>query len=203
MQVVYERCCGLDIHKRSISACLLVPGPGRSRHQEVRTFGTTSAELLTLRTWLVEQGCSHVAMESTGPYWRPIFNLLEDTVTLVLANPSHIKAVPGRKTDVGDAEWIAELLRHGLIRPSFVPPKSLRELRELTRYRKALIQERTAEVNRVQKVLEGANITLASVVTDIMGMSSRAMLDALIDGSTDVQAMAELARGRMRKKRAE
>lgn len=203
MQVVYERCCGLDIHKRSISACLLLPGPGRTRHQEVRTFGTTSAELLTLRTWLVAMGCTHVAMESTGPYWRPIFNLLEGTVTLVLANPSHIKAVPGRKTDVGDAEWIAELLRHGLIRPSFVPPKSLRELRELTRYRKALIQERTAEVNRVQKVLEGANIKLASVVTDIMGMSSRAMLDALVDGSTDVQAMAELARGRMRKKRAE
>ncbi len=184
MQVMYERCCGLDIHKRSISACLLTPDLDRTKKKAVRTFGTTTADLLQLRTWLINAGCTHVAMESTGPYWKPIYNLLESSFTLLLANPQHIKAVPGRKTDVADAEWIAELLQHGLIQASFIPAKPLRELRELTRYRKALIQERTSEVNRLQKVLEGANIKLASVVTDITGMSSRAMLAALIDGST-------------------
>jgi transposase len=200
MQVLYERCCGLDVHKRSVVACLLVAqarGPVRS---EVRTFGTMTDDLLAMADWLQEAGCTHVAMESTGVYWKPIWNLLEGQFTLVLANARHIKAVPGRKTDVRDSEWIAELLQHGLLQGSFVPERPQQELRELTRYRTALLHERAAEINRLQKTLEGANIKLAAVATDIMGKSGRQILAALVAGTTDTAALAELAVGRLREK---
>ncbi len=195
MEVTYERCCGLDIHKQSVVACLIVPG-----HKEIRTFGTMTADLLRLGDWLTEQRVTHVAMESTGVYWKPVWNLLEGSFALILANARHIKAVPGRKTDVIDAEWIADLLRHGLLRGSYVPDRAQRELRELTRYRTSLVRERTAEANRLQATLEGANIKLASVATDILGKSGRAMLHALVGGATDAAALAELAQGRLREK---
>ncbi len=200
MDVLFERCCGLDIHKRKIMACVLTPGDRGKPRKEVRSFETTVAQLLALGDWMAEEGVTHVAMESTGVYWKPVYNLLEERFTLLLANAYHIKAVPGRKTDVRDCEWIADLLRHGLIRGSFVPPRPQRELRELTRYRTSLIRERTAEVNRLQKSLEGANIKLASVASNILGKSGREMLEALIAGSTDAAAMAQLARKRMRQK---
>ncbi len=201
MEVVHPRCCGLDVHKQSLVACLLVR-EGRARpRKEVRTFGTTTAEILRLADWLQQAGCTAVAMESSGVYWRPIFNLLEDAFTLLVVNAQHIKAVPGRKTDVKDAEWIAELLQHGLLRPSFIPPAWQREVRELTRYRTTLVRERAAEVNRIQKTLEGANIKLAGVASDVLGASGQAMLRALIAGETDPAVLAGLARGRLRKKR--
>jgi transposase len=167
---------------------------------ETETFGTTTPELLKLHDWLAEWGCTHVAMESTGDYWKPVFNLLEDNFEVLLVNAQHVKHVPGRKTDVCDAEWLAELLLHGLLKPSFIPPKPQRALRDLTRYRTKLVQERTRVVNRVQKLLEGANIKLASVATDIMGVSARAMLEEIAAGQTDAALMANLARGRMRNK---
>jgi transposase len=203
MQVVYERCCGLDIHKRSVVACLIVPGmPGSDKlpQKEIRTFGTMTEDLLGLSDWLLSNGVTHVAMESTGVFWKPIYNLLEGQFDLLLVNAAHIKAVPGRKTDVRDCEWIADLLRHGLLTSSFVPDRPQRELRELTRYRTQLIRERSTEVNRLQKTLEGANIKLSSVATDIMGVSGKHILSALIGGSTDEGAMAQLAKGRMREK---
>src|SRR5215218_4779966 len=170
MDVLFERCCGLDIHKR------------------------------TVMDWLLAASCTHVAMESTGVYWKPVWNLLEDQFTLLLVNALHVKAVPGRKTDAKDCEWLADLLRHGLLRGSFVPDRGQRELRELTRYRTSLVQERSAEINRLQKTLEGANIKLGDVATDIMGLSSRQMLAALADGQTNAAAMAQLAQGRLRDK---
>jgi transposase len=200
MDVVYERCCGLDIHKRTVVACLIVPGPAGKPHKVVRTFGTMTADLLQLADWLTSEGVTHVAMEATGVYWQPIWNLLEGRFTLLLANARHIKAVPGRKTDVRDCEWIADLLRHGLLRPSFVPDRPQRELRELTRYRTALIRERSAEVNRLQKTLEGANLKLAAVATDIRGKSGQEILAALVAGRTEPAALAELAKGRLRAK---
>jgi transposase len=200
MDVVYERCCGLDIHKRTVVACLIVPGPAGKPHKVVRTFGTMTADLLQLADWLTSEGVTHVAMEATGVYWQPIWNLLEGSFTLLLANARHIKAVPGRKTDVRDCEWIADLLRHGLLRPSFVPDRPQRELRELTRYRTALIRERSAEVNRLQKTLEGANLKLAAVATDIRGKSGQEILAALVAGRTEPAALAELAKGRLRAK---
>ena len=200
MEVLYERCCGLDIHKRTVVACQLTPGPGGQPTKAIRTFGTMTEELLALADWLQEAGCTHVAMEATGVYWQPIWNLLEDRFTLLLANARHIKAVPGRKTDVRDCEWLADLLRHGLLQGSVVPPRPQRELRELTRYRSSLVEERSAEVNRLQKTLEGANIKLAAVATDTLGKSGRAMLEALVSGTLPPAAMAELARGRMREK---
>ena len=201
MHVVYERCCGLDVHKTSVVACLLLTERDGRVRKEVRAFGTMTADLLALADWLLAAGCTHVAMESTGVYWRPIWNLLEGSFTLLLVNARHIKAVPGRKTDVRDSEWIADLLQHGLLRPSFVPPRPHRELRELTRYRTALLRERAAEVNRLQKTLEGANIKLASVATDITGKSGRQIMAALVAGTTDAATLAELARGRLREKR--
>lgn len=162
-----------------------------------------TADLLALADWLSDMGCTHVAMESTGVYWRPIYNLMEGLFELLLVNAQHIKAVPGRKTDVKDADWIAELLRHGLLRGSFVPSRPQRQLRELTRHRTTLVQERARTINRMQNVLEDANIKLASVVTDSRGVSARSMLEALMAGERDVSVMAELARGRMRSKRAE
>jgi transposase len=170
---------------------------------QVRSFGTTTSALLDLLAWLLSLEITHVAMESTGEFWKPIFNLLEGHLTILLVNAAHIKHVLGRKTDVKDAEWIAELLAHGLLRPSFVPEAPQRALRDLTRQRTHLIQERASVVNRLQKVLEWANIKLASVVTDITGVSARAMLQALVDGQTDVTALAELAKGRLRTKQAE
>jgi transposase len=200
MHVVYERCCGLDVHKASVVACLLLAERDGRARKEVRTFGTMTADLLALAEWLLAAGCTHVAMESTGVYWRPIWNLLEGRFTLLLANARHIKAVPGRKTDVRDSEWIADLLQHGLLHPSFVPPRPQRELRELIRYRTSLLRERAAEVNRLQKTLEGANIKLAGVATDVTGKSGRRIMAALVEGTTDAATLAGLAQGRLREK---
>jgi transposase len=199
MEVLYECCCGVDIHLRQVCACLL-KGSHHGRQTDIQTFGTTTAELRRMAAWLQAAGCTHIAMESTGVYWKALYNVLEGAFTLILVNAQHAKGLPGRKTDVGDAEWLADLLQHGLVRGSFVPPRELRELRELTRYRRSLIQEHTAEVNRVQKVLEGANIKLATVATDIMGVSGRAMLHALVDGVNDPATLADLAKGKLRKK---
>ena len=195
MQVVHERCAGLDVHKKTVVASVLSP-----EGQETRTFGTMTRDLLLLADWLTERGVTHVAMESTGVYWKPVYNLLEDQFTLLVVNAHHIKAVPGRKTDVKDAEWIADLLRHGLVRGSFIPSRPQRELRELTRARRSLIQQRAQVANRIQKVLEGANIKLASVATDVVGVSGRAMLEAMVAGTEDPQVLAEMARGTLRKK---
>ncbi|HEY1243560.1 MAG TPA: IS110 family transposase [Hyphomicrobiaceae bacterium] len=200
MDVSYTRCCGLDIHKRTVVACLIVPGTDGQPDKQIRTFGTMTADLLALADWLAAAQCTHVAMESTGVFWQPIYNVLEDRFTLLLVNARHIKTVPGRKTDIRDCEWIADLLRHGLLRPSFVPDRPQRELRELTRYRTALADERAAEVNRLQKTLEGANIKLAAVATDSLGVSGRQMLEALVAGTTDAPTLAALAKGRLRAK---
>jgi len=200
MDVLYERCCGLDIHKRTVVACLITPGLTGAPIKEVRSFGTMTDELMQLADWLATNGVTHVAMESTGVYWKPVWNLLEAQFALLLVNARHVKAVPGRKTDAKDCEWLADLLRHGLLRGSFVPDRDQRELRELTRYRTSLVQERSAEINRLQKTLEGANIKLGDVATDIMGLSSRQMLAALAGGETDAGAMAQLAQGRLRDK---
>ncbi len=200
MQVVYARCAGLDVHKKTVVACRILPGDNGAWQVEVRTFGTMTVELLQLADWLRAGGVTHVAMESTGVYWKPVFNLLEGDFEVLLVNAKHIKFVPGRKSDVKDAQWIAELLQHGLLKASFIPELPQRELRELVRYRTHLIQERTREVNRVQKVLEDANLKLASVATDIMGVSGRSMLQAIIAGQDDPTALAELAKGRMRPK---
>ena len=199
MEVTFERCVGLDVHKKSVVACVITP-----ETQETRTFGTMTKRLLELADWLVEHQVTHVAMESSGVFWKPIYNLLEGLdLTLLVVNARHIKAVPGRKTDVKDAQWIADLLRHGLLRSSYIPDRSQRELREVVRYRRSLVRERSREVSRIQQVLEGANIKLSSVATDVLGVSGRAMLEALASGSEDVRAMAALAKGRMRPKRPE
>ncbi len=201
MQVVYERCCGLDVHKKLVVACLIIITANGQRLKETRTFGTMTQDLLQMLDWLKAAGCTHVAMESTGVYWRPIFNLLEGEMTVLLVNAQHIKAVPGRKTDIKDAEWIADLLQHGLLRASFIPPAPQRELRELTRYRASLVADRARLVNRLQKMLEDTNLKLGSVASDITGVSSRAILDALLAGQSDPETLAELARGRLRGKR--
>ncbi|HKV44569.1 MAG TPA: IS110 family transposase [bacterium] len=203
MEVVYPRCCGLDVHKKNVTACLLTVGADGTRQKEIRTFETMTDDLLTLADWLVTAGCTHVAMESTGVYWKPIYNLLDGAVELLVVNAQHIKAVPGRKSDVRDAEWIADLLQHGLVRGSYIPDRPQRELREVTRYRTALVREQTREFNRLQKVLEGANIKLASVASTMTGHSVRAMLEALVAGTTDPAALADLAQGKLRKKRPE
>ncbi len=200
MEVVHPRCAGLDVHKKGVVACVVVPGSAGKAAKEIRSFGTMTDDLLKLSDWLAAHQVTHVAMESTGAYWKPIYNLLEGQFEVLLVNAQHIKNVPGRKTDVKDSEWIADLLRHGLLRPSFVPDRDQRELRELTRYRVSLVRERAAEVNRLQKVLEGANIKLASVTSDVLGMSGRAILEQLVAGSTDSAAMANLAKGKLRKK---
>src|SRR5947209_5408583 len=204
MQVVHARCCGLGAHARSGVACVLLTELDGSVRRQVRTFGTMTADLLALDDWLTEHGATQIAMESTGVYWRPIFNLLEhEERTVTLVNAQHLKAVPGHKTDVKDSEWLADLLRHGLVKASFIPPAPIRELRELTRARKTLVQQRADAVNRVHKLLEGANIKLASVASNILGKSGRAMLEALLAGETDLDALADLAQGQLRKKRTE
>jgi transposase len=200
MQVVYDRCCGLDVHKKTVVACVLLTAPDGSVQRQVRTFSTMTAELLALGDWLRSQEVSVVAMESTGVFWHPVYNLLEEGRTILLVNPQHMKAVPGRKTDVKDSEWLADLLRHGLLKASFIPPKPIRQLRELTRYRKSLIEERTWEVNHLHKMLEGTNIKLAAVASDVLGKSGRDMLEALIGGEQRPEVLAELARGRLRAK---
>ncbi len=201
MEVMYERCCGLDVHKKSVTGTLVVPGADGKPVKTTRTFGTMTKDLLRLSDWLREAGCTHVAIESTGVYWKPVYNILEEEFEVLLVNPEHIKSVPGRKTDVKDAEWIADLLRHGLLRASFVPDRPQRELRDLTRYRSVLVRERARFVNRLQKVLEDANIKLASVASDVLGKSARDMLEAIVAGQSDAGRLAELARGRLREKR--
>ena len=203
MDMIYERCCGLDVHKRTVTACLLTTKPEGGRQQETRTFGTMTDDLLALADWLAQAGCSHVAMEATGAYWKPVYNILEGQFETLVVNAYHVKAVPGRKTDVRDAEWLADLLQHGLLRGSFIPDRPQRELRELTRYRTSLVRERASEVNRLQKTLEGANIKLASVATDILGATGRAILEALAKGTGEGPELATLARGSLRQKRAE
>jgi transposase len=201
MEVLYSRCAGLDVHKKTVVACLITPDRQGGWHKEVRTFGTMTLELLALSDWLQAAGCTHIAMESTGEYWKPVFNILEANLEVLLVNAAHVKNVPGRKTDIKDAQWIAELLQHGLLRPSFIPPPAQRELRDLTRHRSNFIRARSVLVNRVQQVLESANIKLAAVATDVLGVSGRAMLEQLVAGNTDARVMAELAKGRMRGKR--
>jgi transposase len=201
MRIIHQKAAGLDVHKKSVvAATRVVDAEGRSDAAR-RTFGTMTSDLLALSDWLTAQGVSQVAMESTGEFWKPVFNVLESSFEVMVVNAGHVSRVPGRKTDQSDAEWLAEWLAYGLLKPSFIPPPWQRDLRELTRYRTSFVRERVNLVNRVQKVLESANIKLASVATDIMGVSGRAMLSALIEGQTSPQAMAELAKGRLRDKR--
>jgi len=203
MGPVVERCCGLDVHQGVVVACLLVGRADRELRREVRSFAATRAGLLALADWLVAARCTHVAMESTGIYWRPVYAVLEGLFTLVVANAQHVKKVPGRKTDVADCEWLAELLRYGLIRASFVPPRPIRALRDLVRFRTSRIEARSAERNRVLKVLESADIKLAGVASDVFGVSGMRMLEALVAGGLEPAAIANLAKGRLRRKLAE
>jgi transposase len=195
-----ERCAGLDVHKDTVVATVRAPAPDGQRLQETRTFQTTTRGLLTLADWLGSYGVTLVGMESTGCYWKPVYYLLEERFQCWLLNAQHLRTVPGRKTDVQDAEWICQLVEHGLVRPSFVPPKPIRELRDLTRYRKAQIEERSREVQRLDKVLQDAGIKLSSVASETLGVSVRRMLDALVAGTHDPDVLAELARGRLRAK---
>ena len=202
MDVIHDRCAGLDVHKDVIVACVRT-ADGKKVHQEVRSFGATTSELLALSDWLVEHGVTIVAMEATGIYWRPVWHVLDDVFELVLANAAHIKNVPGRKTDVNDATWISDLLAHGLIRASFVPETSIQELRALTRTRKQLVRERSSHVQRIQKTLEDGNIKLASVLSDVVGQSGRAMLKAMIDGESDPKVLVKLTHSRVAAPRVE
>jgi transposase len=195
-----ERCAGLDVHKDSVAASVHVPGPDGSRLQETRTFSTTTRGLLTLADWLASYGVTLVGMESTGCYWKPVYYLLEERFECWLLNPQHLRNVPGRKTDVADSAWICQLVEHGLVRASFVPPRPIRELRDLTRYRKTQIEERSREVQRLDKVLQDAGIKLSSVASKTLGVSVRRMLDALVGGTHDPELLAELACGRLRRK---
>ncbi len=204
MQALFSRCAGLDVHKRKVVACLLLLLTDGSTKVLKRTFPTMTADLLDLCEWLQENEVTHVAMESTGEYWRPVYNILEGAFApecLLVVHAGHVKNVPGRKTDASDAEWLAELLQHGLLRPSFVPPPPQRHLRELTRHRANFVRERVNLVNRLHKTLESANIKLASVATDVMGVSGRAIVEALVKGQTDAGVLAELSKGRLREKR--
>ena len=202
MEVQYRVCCGLDVHRDTVVACLLrTDGPVAGRTQ-TQTFATTTSGVVALGEWLTAAGCGDVAMEATGVFWKPVFNVLENVTHVVVANAADIKGRPGRKTDVQDAQWIAEVFQHGLIRPSFIPERFQRELRDLTRTRTTLTDERSAVVNRLHKVLQDANLKLSSVVTDVLGVSGRAMLEAIVSGATDPAALADLAKGRLRNKEA-
>jgi len=203
MRVMIERVAGLDVHQETVVACVLIGKPGEHPTKEVRTFRTMTRDLEALREWLLSLGVTHVGMESTGIYWKPVYAVLEGSFEFIVGNARHIRNVPGRKTDVKDAEWIADLVRHGLIAKSFVPPPPLRELRDLLRYRRKLVESQAAERNRLLKLLETANIKLASVLSDVFGVSGRAMLKALIEGTASAQAMADLAKGQLRRKRAD
>ena len=200
MEIIVERGCGTDVHKKSLTAWVLLGKPGSKPKKFSRTFDTTTPGLLEFRDWLLEHQVTHVAMESTGVYWKPVYAILEGTFTVIIGNAKHMRNVPGRKTDVKDAEWIADLLRHGLIKASFVPPKDIRQLRELVRYRTKLTQSRTAERNRLLKLLEDANIKLSNVASDVFGKSGREMVAALIEGTETPAQMAEHAHGRLRDK---
>ena len=200
METIIERCCGIDVHKKTITACLMTGAAGKPPKKTIRTYSTMTQDLLACRDWLVSEGCTHAVLESTGVYWKPLFNVLEEAIEVVLANARHIKNVPGRKTDVKDCEWLAQLLRHGLVRGSFIPPKPIRQLRDLTRYRQKLVQQRSSEINRLQKFLEDANIKLSAVLSDINGVSAQEMIQHLIADDMDPQQMAELAKGRLRNK---
>lgn len=200
MEVVHQRCAGLDVHKKSVTVCRITPQANGTWQKDIRKFDTMTDDLLSLADWLRAGEVTHVAMESTGVYWKPLFNILEDEFEVLLVNAQHIKYVPGRKTDIKDAQWIAELLQHGLLKASFIPKVDQRDLRDLTRYRTKLIQERTREINRVQKVLEAANIKLGSVASNVLGVSGRDMLEQLIAGQEDPVVLADLARGRLRQK---
>jgi len=214
MDVVHERCCGLDVHKRTVVACLVTPRANGTPQKVIRTFDTMTADLLALADWLEAAACTHVALESTSAYWKPVWNVLEGSFALLLVNAQHVKQVPGRKTDVRDCEWLADLLRHGLLRASFVPEKPQRELRDVLRYRTEKVRDRSREVQRLEKTLEGANIKLAAVVTDLTGKSSRQILAGLVTGATSAcetgatettgpaqaAALADLAAGRLRAK---
>jgi len=200
MDVVYQRCAGLDVHQETVVACVLV-SEGRRVHKQTRTFRTMTRDLADLSAWLGEQQVERVALESTGVYWWPVFNLLEEGGhAVMLVNPQHVKQVPGRKTDVRDSEWLAELLRHGLLKASFIPPVAIRELRELTRYRAAQMEQRSTEINRLHKVLESANLKLAVVATDVLGLSGQQMLRALAAGEEDPALLADMAKGKLRAK---
>jgi len=201
MQITYTHCAGLDVHKQTVVACAIIPDPTGQPQAVSRTFGTLTAELLALGDWLHSLGVQAVALESTGEFWKPVYNLLEGQTELLVVNAQHIKNVPGRKTDVKDAAWIADLLRHGLVRGSFIPPRPQRDLRDLTRQRSNLVQDRATVVNRLQKALEWANLKLSAVVSDVTGVSARAMLAAIVAGETAPAELAELARGRLRAKR--
>jgi transposase len=203
MDIVNPRCAGLDVHQAIVVVCRLLLLPGGELQEEVRKFRTVTADLLAMSDWLREGGATVVAMESTGVYWKPIWNLLEGQMEVLLVNARHIKQVPGRKTDVKDCQWIAQLLQHGLLRASFVPPAPVREWRDLTRHRAKLVSEKTAVANRIHKVLEDANIKLSSVATDVLGSSGRAMIRALMQGETDPTKLAALAQGRLREKEAD
>src|SRR5688572_25577963 len=196
MKVVHENCCGIDVHARMLVACLLMA----NGKKEIRTFSTMTDDLLRLRDWLVAAQCTHVAIESTGVYWKPVFNILEDALTVILINPEHAHALRGRKTDVKDAEWLADLLRHGLLKPSFIPPPLIRELRELTRYRESVVREQASVANRIQKLLESGNIKLGQVASDALGASGRAIVKALANGETDARKLSALARGKLKEK---
>jgi transposase len=198
MEILYACCCGLDVHAKTVVACLI-----KSGKKQIRTFSTMTDDLLSLLDWLTSEACTHVAIESTGVYWKPVFNILEGSLEVILVNARHIKAVPGRKTDVKDCEWIADLLKHGLLKASFIPPSHIRELRELTRYRHSLIKEQASVANRIQKMAESGNIKLSQVASDALGKSGRMMLRALAAGETDAQKMSEMARTRLRRKKVE
>jgi len=203
MRIIHDKVAGLDVHKKLVVAAIIVKQEDGSWLEEKRNFGTMTADLLVLSDWLILHGVTDVAMESTGEYWKPVFNILENNFEVLVVNAQHISKVPGRKTDQSDAQWIAELLQYGLLKASFIPPLGQRELRELTRYRSSFVRERATLVNRLQKVLESANIKLASVATNVMGISGRAMLEAVISGNATPDQMAELAKGRMREKRGQ
>jgi transposase len=200
LEVMFSHCAGLDVHKKNVTACMLVPGKPGQVKRKVKTFSTMTSSLEALRAWLVSEGVTHVAMESTGVYWKPVYNILESELEVWVVNAQHIKQVPGRKTDVKDSEWIASLMRLGLLNNSFIPEEEQRDLRDLTRYRTQLTQERSATSNRLQKVLEDGNIKLTSVASDIQGVSARLILEAMIAGTSDSASLAELAKGRLRSK---
>jgi transposase len=200
MRVEPERCCGIDVHKKTVVACVIVPGGEGQPTKTTRTFETMTGDLMALAQWLTSEGVTHGAMESTGVYWKPVFNILEGGFEILVVNAEPLKRIAGRKTDVQDAEWLADLLRHGLLRGSSIPSAEQRALRDLTRYRTTLTDERAREVNRIQKVLEDANIKLASVAPEVVGVSGRAMLQALVEGYVTPEEMADLAKGRLREK---